>query len=457
MGMITRAQVHGEFSASDAIGKTLNNPSFIFSPQAQRDKVVAGATVQAHSTAQTALGNNAGTAAVGTEASNTASSIMSSANDQIASASQADFPKFVAVNDSKGVGGAVQKLDFTNPASFGDKGPVVQSMISNVKGTYKHMYSTEPQFWRGAALSKDQSTNLSKSLKDPTISTEATTLGIKALQKAYGSNFPELMDQMIKDGNLHEGWRYAAIVPQYLSSADVVGALKGRDGALMKNFETSAGPTAKKDLESAISGDDTLKKFIWAQNQQNPNQPLQDNETNALQEVVKTKAMQLYTQSGGGISLPDAVKQSSDSLIGRNVHFIDVGQSRLFGLLGPTAAKKSLIALPKQMGDYPIGEGEAGKIKDYLNSNLSPEALKAFKVMPPPQSNGVPTQFGEEFYKQASDSARYTVDPNHKGFRLQWKDAAANKWVDAMVPDKNGRPTPFFLPIGHVLNSKGAK
>jgi hypothetical protein len=442
------AQIDARLAAAQGIG-TMTTGSFYMASPAERLKIAEDRASQAYRAGQRAIGPTNDKMTVGSVSEAEVKKEFLQENTKALSAEQDDFAAYMAGTHPgvawghPGVKAVMAQLDFTKPTELGNKAGAIQSALREMDSVYRDHFPSQPQYWR--VITKDQAKTLSETLMNPAVSTQATALGIKSLAQAYGDRYPEVMDQLIRDGHLHEGWRFAATMPNYLATEDVIGALKGRNEAFEKNFKTVAESRGVKeqDFDTAVS--QQVGPFVAALSQQSPNDVYQANKVNAMSEVVKIKAMQRYVQTGGVLSPAEAAKQAAESLIHRNVYLEEVGG----GLFGK--GQKSIMVIPKQIGSTPIGELERDQIVKFSETSVEPGKLKALGIVPPPQRDGSPTQFEDKFYEQAADTGRFTMAKSQRGLNFWYFDRQANKDVQAFTLDKKGRPTPLLVPIETAL------
>jgi hypothetical protein len=435
------AQDAGELAAARQIGNVLGAPLALSSPR-EREQIVKKASSHAYSVAQHLMGKYGEDKTVGTTAENSVNGTLGREVNSLLSQETDDFSAFSAENFPASRRAAAS-LDFSNPADFARKASLVQESLREMDTIYKDHFPSDSRYWR--VISRGNSKQLASTLMNPTYNTQQTAQGLKSLVSAYGDRYPELMDQMIRDGHLHEGWRFAAIMPGYLATEDVVSALKGRSEALQKNFDSIALTRGVKanDFDAAVASQVSI--FVAALSQQSPNDTIQANQVSTLNLVVKTKAMQRFIESAGAVSAEEAAKQAAQALIHQNVHLVQVGG----GFFG--TGQKSIMAIPRWVGSRKIGDIERDQITKFAESHVDAKALKVLGVVPPTGADGRPSQFADKFYEQIERTGRFSMDKSQRGLTFWYFDRQANRDVQGLTLDKQGNLVPLFVPLETAL------
>lgn len=428
----------GELIGAQKVG-ALSDAKFALLPPAQRDQVAKQSADTAYSETQKFNSNSPIGQTAGSTVENQTKSVIMRASDQILGEETNDFAAY-AETYHPGVQQAMQGANFSDPASLGKNAPQIQASLRASKDLYDSHFPGNPQYWR--VISKDRSQTLGKTLMDPTYNTQSTAQAVKALQSAYGSKYPELIEQMVKDKNLDERWTFAALLPNSLGTEDMVGALKGRNDIFQKSFDQIAKANGQKesDFESAVARN--VSKYTTAMAQQSPNDVRTAQKVEALNYVVRTKAMQLYTQTGGAMDPDTASKQAVDAIVNRNVNLVEAGYAN---------GRKAILAIPKRVGNVQVNQPQVDQIVHWTESHISPEEVKKLGVVPPPQSDGRPSQFDDKFYDQVAQTGSYRVNTDQQNLVLWYEDRAANKVVMAHVKDRNGQPKPLMVPLEQAM------
>jgi hypothetical protein len=328
-----------------------------------------------------------------------------------------------------------------DPMSVSGKGAVIQSTMKSLEVRNRRDFPGQGDlYWR--VLPKELSEAWSNKLKDPKYSVQATSMAVRSMAKEYGEYYPDLMDQMIRDKNLHEGWRYAALLPGSLQTSDVVGALKADPEAVRTSLIAAAGGAdISKEFDDYARVESAA--FIASVAHERPSDLMSQNRAKAMAHVLSTKAKMLYIDSGGTIDVNQAIKQANEALVGRNFNMFQVSTPN-----GKVQAK-----IPKSLAT----EEETRAIRDVAERNFSkPEFLKTMKIVVPTAPDGkTPSEWGEEFYNQVSNT--YIPKFTKKGVKLEYQDRKNNSFVPVFTKDGHGNDVELEIPYKKMLEMVPAK
>ncbi len=293
---------------------------------------------------------------------------------------------------------------------------------------------------------------MSAALLDNSRSVEQRAEAVIGLRAAYGDRYAEMMDQVIRDGHLDEGWRGAASGQTREEIQSSVGALVGRKD-MEKNFEVVAKARGMTDQTLDDAAARKLGPYIQAMSQRNPNDPRASSIISQKVAEIRTKAKQLIIDTPN-LSEEEAIKRAGDSLLFDKYHFVETGGGG--GLLGMglfgTGAPKNITAIPKHPPGGPqINDLERDRIIEYTQANLKPEALKSLGILPPPGPGGKPGAFDEKFYEQAAATGQFITAPNERGLTFRWLNRNTGRYERGMVKDSKGSVAPIVIPWAKVV------
>lgn len=427
------ADSKAQLVAAGSLGQ-LNSPAFSLASSGDQQRMVDDQAKRIYATAQASGADKAAGSRVEMEFRKQSAQAIQNAQSE----KQKDFPDYVQSVDPS-LRSDVSQLDFTNPQSFQDKGPIVQSVLQKTQVYYNQSFSGQPQFAR--IVSKDQSTQLASALKNPMLNPEQTANAVNALKTSYGPAYPELITQMVKDGKLSESWNVAGFLSGPFATQDMVSAIKGHE-ADSKNFKSVADSrgvtesTFEKTLASKLS------PWVTTMTNQNPGDPSTAQTTSALQSVVKTKAMQIYTADGGNTSPDEASAKAVHDILGQNAS-IEEASPGFF-----SRGRNYTYMVPNQTANMKLGDIEKAQVKQFVSANNTGEALKGMGVVGPP--NASPT-----FLDDISKTGRFSLAQNYQGYNYFYVDPKSQREVPARVSDGKGGVKPLFIPISTMVQPTG--
>lgn len=430
------------------IGK-LNGTKFPLLTPSERAEEAKRSASQGYSAAQAYVAGAEGGKTAGSSVQQQVESTVMGYHERLLSQETSDFAAYLE-NYDPASRAALSKLDFTRPETFGQNRGNVQRALTQIDTYYARHFPSDPQFKR--LISKDNSKLLATALTNKGLSTEQSSQAVKSLVAAYGDRYPEVMDQLIKDGNLTEDWRFAAVQPGSLGTEDVVGALKGRNETFEKNFKAFAEGQGVKEQDFDLAVSQQVGPFIQVMSQQSPNDPRNADQINTLKNTVKNKAMQLYVNTPS-LSPSEAAKRAAKSLIFDHYHLAEVGGTG--GFLGfGVKGEKNLLMIPRRSGTLQINDLEKQRIVTFAESHLDAKMLKSTGILPPPAAGGKPGQFDEKFYDQAANTGRFTLSRDQRGLNFWYRDATSGRYLQTFVKNSKGQIVPYFVTLEQALNTR---
>ncbi len=428
---------YSDVSVAAEIGR-LTGSKFALQTPAERAAEVPKAGARVYGSAQKAIGS--GQKIAGSLNQVEVESKIGGYAQSLLSKEQSDFAAYLAEHDPVSKTATAQ-LDFSKPETFAKKSQFVRQSLQQIDTYYARHFPGNDRYKR--LISKGNAKILGTSLMDNNRSVEQRTEAVVALKAAYGDRYAEVMDQVIRDGHLDEGWRSAAIGDTREEIQSSVGSLVGKKD-LDKNFEVVA---QSKGITDRTLDDEIARKlgpYIQAMSQRNPNDPRAASVVSQRVSEIRTKTKQLLLDTPN-LSEADAVKRAGDSLLFDKYHFTEVGGGWFSG------TEKNLLVLPKRVGEMQINELERDRIVEYAQSHLKADALKALGIVAPPSPAGKASPFGDKFHEQAASTGRFQTAPNERGLEFRWYNRQTGRYEKGLVKDSKGQLVPFFVPFSKAV------
>lgn len=428
------AAKRGQLMANMQIGN-LNRTGFALLSPAEQDQALSEAEARIVGAARATPGIDADQTSAGSVAQEAFRREAAQYKNTVQSAQQKDYAAFVAMADPVAEVHAKQ-LDFSKPETLNPQD--VQAFIQRVDFHYDRQRPGDMRTKR--IITKEGTQALGEVLRSNDLSTEQTEAQVKALVRAYGERYPEMINQAIEDKALPENARWLASNPSGAGMRAAIGAFKGGKD-LEKNFKVALEERgdAENLFKSAVAVE--MGPLIQATTQGNPNDARTQERISGQLAGVEHNARVIYMNSSK-MTPEEAVKLSVQQLVHDNTH---VAQVRGGG-------EPSVLKIPKRVGSLQINELERDQIVAYAGHYRSPEKLKALGVLAPPQADGSPSPFADKFYEQASKTGRYTTSPDERGLNFWYRDGSG-RFVQAFKKDEKGRTVPLFVPFDEALKT----
>jgi hypothetical protein len=346
-------------------------------------------------------------------------------------------------------GDLVAHLDHSSPIGLANSGnpKVIQQALRDSQALAKTASSNHPEYWR--PMTKPQGQNYANFLQNPNISGEQAGQGIKALAKAYGPYYPKLIDQMIRDKNLDEKWRIAAIAGKESDTTLLVSSLRG-DKVVEKNFKDHllANNINEKDIAGYVPG--LTGNWIASQIQASPYNLDRENFTDSVNTTVKNAAMQIFNIRGGtGISdYQKAAKDAYDQLIGNHVQVGDPNKGWFHsGVQDPPS-------IPKNFGGHNWTDSDMSQAYSNMKNLLSQDGLKSLNPIIPPKVGGGASDFESEFIPMVVRTGRIVPTPDQTGFTIMYRRGLQGFETQLFTKNKKGEAEPVVISVEQLLRSK---
>lgn len=428
------ADVKAQLVAAGGVA-ALQTPAFALAPSADQKRMIEAQANRIYETAQAAGGDKQAGSMIESKFRDMASKVIQDSE----SAKQKDFPDFIQSVDPS-VKAAVSQLDFSNPQSFQDKGPIVQQVLQKTQSYYNQTYPGQPQYAR--VVSRDQADQLSTALKNPSLNSEQTANAVDALRKSFGPQYPTLINQMVQDSNLPASWKIAGFLSSSGSSGqDVAAALKGGPD-IEKNFDSVASANMVNKAGFKKSVNEQLAPWVSTMLSQNPGDPNTEQQVSETQATVMRAAMKLYAEDNGKMGATGTAKQAVQSILGNNAS-IEEAKPGFF-----SGGRNYTYMIPNQTATTRLGDPERAQIRQFISNSSTGEALKNFGVVGPPGS-------GPTFLDDVAKTGRFALAPNMQGYNYFYVDPKSQRDVPARVPNGKGGVMPLFIPIEKMIQPTG--
>jgi hypothetical protein len=440
------ARIESKLTAADMVGKYMQNPGFALASEAAMAAITQKAAESSYRSAQKNKDGDPTAMDAGRQTSGALGAELSRTRESMISARRSDWADYLS-EWSGSVRNANRQLNFGNPVSFEGKKGVVSQLLRESRAAYTAAYPNEPQYWR--IVSKPQSEQLAEYLKDFSKPVQGKALGVQSLVRAYGGDFPVLVNQMIDDGYLPERWRDVALWKSTTATAENISALMGMDKAAEGFFKSVMGSSYSiAQFDEEMSNNADIKNYVAAEVSGMDDENAKANQVSRILDTIRTKALMDAAAYNGSMSPREAVDAAFKALQGRHVHPVQV-ESKGGGFLGlGRKGEVSTLNIPKVMNGKEIGDLQRDQIVGWMATNKTPEALKRLGIVAPKNADGTPSKFEKEFYEQVESTGRWTVSPDKKGFLLRWRDRLEAK--DKPTVGNKGQSV-FFIPVEKVI------
>lgn len=350
------------------------------------------------------------------------------------------------LNDIPQVKALTANLDFSAPQTFWKTGAMLKQRSDVLEQMGDAYFKTKSPDFR--YFSKDESQKWSNALKNPTTPAAQVVNGLEAAQAGDSKRFGSYIDQMIRDKNLDQGWRFVLGAPDTQTRVDIVSAL--RDG---KTIREEAGKIMKDKGQSWEGLDKAVGQkaadFLTGDFQGVGDSSTGLQQIKAVRDAITNKAAKLYAADHG--SKPDLgsyAQQAVDAMYGTQYKSVNTGGGALWWY---TPGSQNQINIPKTVDGRPLADQEFDNVvknrADLLSAN---DKLKANGVIVPQGMNGIEP---DKFYDQVRTTGRIVPSGDRQGFYLLYKDPTTGGYVHALTEqkDRNGNNAPFYMKLTDLI------
>lgn len=384
-----------------------------------------------------------------------------------------DFANYVQTYTPQGQK-AASILPWSNPIKLGagNNPAIMQDYISTQKKVIGIGSGAQNPYDNRLGPTKDQSDQTANYLKGTdssgnSVSAEAGGYAIASLKKAYGRDFPVIMDQMIdRDKNLSAGWNLPGLYNSQNTNARtaMVGALqggKGIDDGFKTAIASTNGTVKESDMDTAVSG--LTRDYVASKVQASPNNRDTTKYTNDINTAVGRYAKELYLKDPSR-SMSDVANEAYQTFVGGFVAPTTIGSSKW----SPSGSNRSTtLMLPSQIAlpsgeNKVIGQPDQANVQKNFSQAISEDGIKSLNPSVPTTASGGVSPQADEFNSMVARTARGVYVNTAEGPGVQiWYQAQKKNSNGTTTPsdqllftkNANGHDVPSFIPIEKLLKT----